>query len=195
VARTSCERRISTSPTRATGSSSKLRLLDAGLEVAGDRHDVLAREGAGAEGGGRVDRAEVDAQHLGRGRHRELRHVLFVVGEHVLVGGRGVDFLTGGTGRDTFLLADWNGTADRNVVTDFARGADQLDLDTYGDAYNPRRSALSDFVQVNRVDADTYNVLVDPNGNRNFATAFVLDGVNLGVISAGDLLANGDLIM
>lgn len=52
-------------------------------------------------------------------------------GNDVLTGGTGTDTLTGGGGADKF---DWNATAEagkgttRDVVTDFTRGSDKLDL-------------------------------------------------------------------
>ena len=52
-------------------------------------------------------------------------------GADILTGGTGTDTLTGGAGADRF---DWNSSAEagkgtaRNVVTDFARGSDKLDL-------------------------------------------------------------------
>jgi Ca2+-binding RTX toxin-like protein len=55
-------------------------------------------------------------------------------GDDVLIGGAGQDFLTGGDGRDTFDFNFTNETgktaATRDVITDFARGQDHIDLKT-----------------------------------------------------------------
>jgi VCBS repeat-containing protein len=67
-------------------------------------------------------------------------------GDDTLVGGRGADILTGGAGRDTFrftsvrdtppghselidyVLGHWAGRRPHDVITDFARGWDKIDL-------------------------------------------------------------------
>ncbi|HMN88008.1 MAG TPA: M10 family metallopeptidase C-terminal domain-containing protein [Bauldia sp.] len=50
-----------------------------------------------------------------------------------LTGGTGKDSLTGGTGRDTFdfnAIAETGKGAKRDVILDFKRGQDRIDLDT-----------------------------------------------------------------
>ena len=53
-------------------------------------------------------------------------------GNDVLVGGNGKDTLTGGTGKDRFdfdFVADAGKGMNRDVITDFVRGQDKIDLD------------------------------------------------------------------
>ena len=71
-------------------------------------------------------------------------------GNDILSGGTGSDTLTGGAGNDTFFLNDATGP---KVITDFAIGADRLDVSTLLDA-NGQPVDWSDVV-----------VTADPNGN------------------------------
>jgi Ca2+-binding RTX toxin-like protein len=56
-------------------------------------------------------------------------------GNDTLDGGSGNDTLSGGSGNDTFLftnIGDTSGGAERDVITDFARGEDKIDLKALG---------------------------------------------------------------
>ncbi len=53
-------------------------------------------------------------------------------GDDILIDGGGADWLTGGAGRDVFVLLR---DGQRDVITDFERGTDRLDLSDQGRAY------------------------------------------------------------
>jgi serralysin len=53
-------------------------------------------------------------------------------GADVLIGGRGADVLSGGIGRDTFVISSTDVTTGTDIVTDFERGFDRIDLRSFG---------------------------------------------------------------
>lgn len=60
------------------------------------------------------------------------------VGNDVLTGGKGADILTGGTGSDTFVydsLSETGLDADRDTITDFVSGTDELDVRGLGSGW------------------------------------------------------------
>lgn len=71
-------------------------------------------------------------------------------GGDVLIGGRGSDTLSGGAGADTFVFSDRRHShagADRDTITDFDHGADQINLRQI-DAYeSSRRDDHFDFIR------------------------------------------------
>lgn len=79
-------------------------------------------------------------------------------GNDVLIGGAGQDILTGGTGADTFKFEGFgDSTADHpDVITDFQRGQDKIDL-----------SALHGIVTINS-EADGQHVVIQNPGGQNF---------------------------
>ena len=115
-------------------------------------------------------------------------------GDDVLVGSEGVDDVYGGAGADRFQLANWNGGADRDVVHDFGRGADVIDLRDYLKAYRPRFD-LDDFLLLDRLDADSFRLQLDPAGDGRGETAFVVEDVTWGGLSSSDLVASGDVLI
>ena len=110
-------------------------------------------------------------------------------GRDVLIGGAGRDVLTGGAGKDIFqfnLVSDSPATAaSRDIISDFTRGADRIDLRLIDANTNVANDQAFSFIgnhafsgkagELNFVD----NVLSgDVNGDKIADFAVQLDGVS-----------------
>lgn len=111
-------------------------------------------------------------------------------GNDLIDAGAGTDVLTGGAGRDTFV---WRSIAHiglgdtRDRITDFARGADRIDLSALDLTFRGG-NAFSGTAGEVRFAASGGNglLLIDATGNRSADGAIILTGVT--AFDAGDLI-------
>jgi Ca2+-binding RTX toxin-like protein len=113
-------------------------------------------------------------------------------GNDTIVGGTGKDTLTGGDGADTFVFAAGDsGILARDVITDFAKGTDQIDLDAAGaKAFIGSRGFSGTAGEVRTTAANgTTLVQLDSNGDRIADLEFELTGeMALTAVDFGDLM-------
>ena len=108
-------------------------------------------------------------------------------GRDLLNGGAGRDFMTGGSGSDIFHFSGFSESAvgvTRDVITDFARGSDKIDLDLI-DA-NASVSGNQDFFFVG-----SQAFVAGVTGQIRSVVAFRADGSGVTIVS-GDI--NGDRV-
>lgn len=112
---------------------------------------------------------------------------------NLLDGGRGADRLTGGAGADTFLFrAGDSGPGARDVITDFASGQDEIDLDAFGALTFLGGAAYTGKANELRVWSEGGATLVgiDLNGDRGADFILQLDG-GVAVGASDFILASG----
>lgn len=116
-------------------------------------------------------------------------------GEDTLTGGAGVDVLTGGIGADVFVWSDGGDSglgADSDIVKDFKRGQDLLDLSDIGDgAFNfiGKGTAFSGTGQMEAKffkNATEVRLVLDIDGDGNADSRILLEG--LGTLTASDFI-------
>jgi Ca2+-binding RTX toxin-like protein len=103
-----------------------------------------------------------------------------------LVGGVGSDTLTGGAGSDTFVLENFNGSnfaQNADVVTDFVRGVDKIDVSGLGISDFSTILALTSNDVSNSAVITTYNNGAD---DRYGKYSLKLTGIDKGVLTAAD---------
>jgi Ca2+-binding RTX toxin-like protein len=88
-------------------------------------------------------------------------------GNDTLVGGRGNDTLTGGSGNDRFVFAE-TGVANRDDITDYVFGQDEIDLSALLDAIVINDGNVGQYVQATSLAGNTL-LRVDLTGSGNFA--------------------------
>jgi len=114
-------------------------------------------------------------------------------GNDRLIGGSGTDSLTGGTGSDTFVFASGDSTGlGRDVIADFEKGLDRIDLSGAGATSFIGNAAFSGSAgQVRYVTfSDTTIIEVDSNGDRltdlqiQLSDEYVLDNLDFVALAA-----------
>ncbi len=110
-------------------------------------------------------------------------------GSDVIIGGKGNDTLTGGIGTDTFVwsLADVvEGVVTRDVITDFTRGDDKLDLRDLivfemgaTSSYDAEELNLNKHLDFNVTEAGDTEIAVSVNANETTELTIVLEGLAL----------------
>lgn len=108
---------------------------------------------------------------------------------NLLEGGRGADRLAGGAGADTFLFRPGDsGASARDVVTDFVRGQDKIDLVAFGDLELIGGASYSGKANELRLWSDGAGTMIgiDVDGDR--VSDFVVEISGGAVLDAGDLL-------
>lgn len=122
-------------------------------------------------------------------------------GDDILTGGLGKDLLTGGAGRDTF---DFNavaesgvGGAKRDVVTDFFRGVDHIDLRTIDAQQHHGGNQAFQFIgkqAFHHTEGELHyrvtaaGVIVEGDVNGDGRADFQIEVANLPALSRGDFL-------
>lgn len=104
-------------------------------------------------------------------------------GRDTLIGGAGRDTLTGGAGADVFVFTAGSSAvgANRDVVTDFHRGMDRIDLSLFHDLNFIRKTAFGgDGTAEARYVATAAGaiVLIDSNGDGRADLQLMLSGIN-----------------
>jgi Ca2+-binding RTX toxin-like protein len=109
-------------------------------------------------------------------------------GRDILTGGAGRDLMSGGSEADTFRFSSFTDSAvgvTRDVITDFARGSDKIDLDLI-DA-NTSLSGNQDFFFIG-----SQSFIAGVTGQVRAVAAFRADGTGVTIVS-GDI--NGDRVV
>lgn len=116
-------------------------------------------------------------------------------GADVLIGGLGDDILKGGGGSDTFSYLHIQDAGD--TILDFKpQTGDVIDISEVLDSYEAS-DPISDYVQLNQVDTNSYELLLNPAGSGeldDFDLLVTLQGVTQAP-SLDNLLENGNLIV
>lgn len=114
-------------------------------------------------------------------------------GNDVLFGGAEDDILTGGAGRDIFVYAQNGG---KDMITDFNKNLDKLDLSSILTKYLPNQHDIDDFISVRKIGTDTMlSVDVDGRtGGKNMVDIIHFDNTT---ITSGELesLVNKGIII
>jgi Ca2+-binding RTX toxin-like protein len=111
-------------------------------------------------------------------------------GNDTLIGGSGSDYLTGGAGNDIFALEYFTGAfnaVNQDVVSDFMRGQDKIDLRSLGIGDLGTILALTNDVNGSAVITTQYNSL-------NGFYSLRLNGINRSTLSAADFIFNTNII-
>ncbi|MEH2335034.1 calcium-binding protein [Nostoc sp.] len=114
-------------------------------------------------------------------------------GNDQLSGGAGSDALYGGAGNDQFVLENFDGngnTKDQDIVTDFQKGADKIDLRTIG---------ISDFNTISLLtseDVDTNAIISTRNSlyNGDYYYRLKINGIRKSQLQAGDFIFNSAVV-
>jgi Ca2+-binding RTX toxin-like protein len=117
-------------------------------------------------------------------------------GDDALYGGQGKDVMTGGAGKDTFLYAELSESAagaDRDVITDFEKGSDKIDLHQLGAVGFIGTAGFSGRAGEVRYSAENGNTVVeldaDGDGDADFQVElsglFQLDNLDFSDLVAG----------
>jgi Ca2+-binding RTX toxin-like protein len=112
-------------------------------------------------------------------------------GNDSLSGGYGSDTLTGGLGLDTFALEYFNAATyiqDRDVVTDFVRGQDKVDVRSLG------IGDFSTILALTANDATGSALITTRYNNIGGFYSLKLNGVNRGFLAASDFVFNANSI-
>jgi Ca2+-binding RTX toxin-like protein len=112
-----------------------------------------------------------------------------LIGNDTLIGGSGSDTMTGGAGSDTFVLENFNGSAyaeDVDVVTDFIRGTDKIDVSGLGISDFSTISALTVNETVNSVTSAVITTYNNGADNRYGKYSLKLTGINRSTLLATD---------
>lgn len=116
-------------------------------------------------------------------------------GKDVLIGGLGKDILEGGGGADTFNYLHIQEAGD--TILDFKpHTGDVIDISEVLDGYQSS-DPITDYVQLNQVDTNSYELLLNPAGSGevdDFDLLVTLQGVTQST-SLDNLLENGNLIV
>ncbi|WP_016951078.1 Calx-beta domain-containing protein [Anabaena sp. PCC 7108] len=115
------------------------------ITVNGQTIQVEQQDFTGTSGNDTIEGTSSDDKLFGQGGNDTL---LGQGGNDQLFGGTGSDTLTGGTGSDQFVFETFNNSTlsqDLDVVTDFVKGQDKIDLSTVGIAdYQTLLTLISD---------------------------------------------------
>ncbi|MBN4004449.1 calcium-binding protein [Nostoc sp. LPT] len=106
-------------------------------------------------------------------------------GNDQLLGGAGSDTLYGGAGKDQFVLEYFNGsslTKDQDIVTDFKKGEDQIDVITIGISdFNTILLLTSDDIDGNAIINTRYRL-----SNNNYYYQLKISGISKSKFQASD---------
>ncbi|MEH2468500.1 calcium-binding protein, partial [Nostoc sp.] len=114
-------------------------------------------------------------------------------GDDKLLGGAGSDTLYGGAGNDQFVLENFDGNGnpkDQDIVTDFQKGADKIDLRTIG---------ISDFNTISLLtseDVDTNAIISTRNSlyNGDYYYRLKINGIRKSQLQASDFIFNSAVV-
>ncbi|MGC2855002.1 calcium-binding protein [Novispirillum sp. DQ9] len=100
-------------------------------------------------------------------------------GNDILMGGAGDNALTGGAGYDIFVIGETDGFQ-RNVIADFERGRDRIDLTAHG---------ISDIATIRALAQDTaHGVLIKTDGHGCYGANLLIMGQTAASLSASDFI-------
>jgi Ca2+-binding RTX toxin-like protein len=112
-------------------------------------------------------------------------------GNDNLIGGYGSDYLTGGAGNDIFALQYFTGAfnnTDQDVVSDFVRGQDKIDLRSLG------ISDLGTILALTNNDINGSAVITTQYYSLNGSYSLRLNGINRSTLSAANFIFNTSII-
>ncbi len=115
-------------------------------------------------------------------------------GDDILAGGAGLDTLTGGAGADVFAFTKDSAFTAVDIITDFARGQDALDLSGLLDLYDPAKHAITDFVRITNSGASSVLAVDTDGGGNSFVAIAELRNVT-GLTDEESLVASGGIII
>ena len=100
-------------------------------------------------------------------------------GDDIFNGGLGIDTMKGGSGRDTFIFTSILDAGD--TIQDYNRTAiERIDISAILELYDPLVHAITDFVQITTVGANSVLAVDADGGANNFVTlATILNVINL----------------
>ena len=116
-------------------------------------------------------------------------------GDDILIAGEGYDRMFGGAGADTFKFSEDTLSDDfRETIFDFSIAeGDKLDLSDVLSGFDPLSDAISDFVQIENTETQSF-VRLDQAGTGNFGgREFSIRGMS-DLPDADTLFANGNLV-
>jgi Ca2+-binding RTX toxin-like protein len=112
--------------------------------------------------------------------------------DDIFYGGVGIDTLKGGSGRDTFVFTSMLDAGD--TIQDYNRAAiERIDISAILEMYDPLVDAITDFVQITTVGANSVLAVDVDGGANNFVTlATILNVINLtdeqALVNSGHLI-------
>jgi Ca2+-binding RTX toxin-like protein len=116
-------------------------------------------------------------------------HISGGAGADRMIAGTGTDILTGGAGADTFVWTNPNQSihrADRDTITDFEHGIDQIDLSGLADGLNFVGATFTGAAGEVRYNDTIGRLYVDLDGDR--ASDFSIDINGAPIIDGSDLI-------
>jgi Ca2+-binding RTX toxin-like protein len=118
-------------------------------------------------------------------------------GKDFLHGGAGINSLTGGAGKDTFLFDAALVAGNGNIITDFKRGSDhiELDRDVFTGIGNKGKLAATKFILADDYAGQDHVVIYDiASGTLGYSKTGgpIGNAVEFGAVAAGLALSNKD---
>lgn len=110
-----------------------------------------------------------------------------------LVGGLGLDELTGGGGYDTFTFLAASSFDAVDVIKDFSSTYDAIDISDVLSGYDPLSDTITDFVQITDDGSDSTLVVDVDGGADNFVAIALIDN-RTGLTDEAALETSGALI-